>query len=140
VNNSSFKPRRYSAYLSTAGVGEGLGYRSLLRLFGHSQRPELRVGSPCRLTNRDFFVAHIFCTGWVENKIPGQQYLPVLCGTGEVRANRCHYQEFSTRQESHTSHDPLNYFTNVYSKANPQTAQKREKSHCKKAQPYRLSD
>ena len=36
--------------------------------------------------------------------------------------------------------NPLSYFTNFFSKANPQTAKKSEKSHCKKAQPYRLSD
>ena len=71
-----------------------------------------------------------------ENKISGQVCL--LCGIKELRANNCHYQEFSTRKENHTSYDQfksakLLYLASLLSRAYPQSALKREKSHRKKS-------
>jgi len=51
-----------------------------------------------------------------ENKTFGQQYL--LYRTGEVRANNCHFQEISSRKESHTSYHQVK-LTKLLRKPNP---------------------
>jgi len=76
-----------------------------------------------------------------KNKIPGNRIHSAECEKyGQTTATIENSQLERKTTQVTINLNPLSYFTNVFSKANPQTAQKRVKSHHKKAQPYRLSD